>query len=84
MVVTSAGVQDRDGAVELFADRFLGFRRLMVIWADAACSGLFVGWIKGLRPIDGHLLMLRAKHGSRPIPLLKGELPGFRDPAAPL
>lgn len=50
VVVTSAGVQDRDGAVELLAERFLDFWRLMVIWADTAYSGLFVNWVKGLRP----------------------------------
>jgi putative transposase len=50
VVVTSAAVQDRDGAVRLLADRFLDFWRLIVIWADAAYSGLFVDWVKGLRP----------------------------------
>jgi putative transposase len=50
VLVTSAAVQDRDGAVELLADRFRNFWRLIVIWADAAYSGLFVHWVKGLRP----------------------------------
>jgi hypothetical protein len=32
VVVTSVGVQDRDGAVELLADRFLDFWRLEPVW----------------------------------------------------
>jgi putative transposase len=48
--VTSAAVQDRDGAVELLADRFWNFWRLIVIWADTAYSGLFAHWVKSLRP----------------------------------
>jgi hypothetical protein len=50
VLVTSAAVQDRDGAVELQADRFRNFWPLIVIWADAAHGGLFVHWVKGLRP----------------------------------
>ncbi len=50
VLVTSAALQDRAGAVRLLSDRFLDYCRLFVIWADVAYSGLFVDWVKGLRP----------------------------------
>ena len=48
--VTSAALQDRDGAVELLSGLFMLYWRLAVIWADSAYSGLLTKWVKGLRP----------------------------------
>ena len=56
LCVTSAAVQDRDGAVSLLSAFYLLFRRLQLIWADGGYSGTLVDWVKGLRP-SGNLRM---------------------------
>jgi putative transposase len=48
--VTSAAVQDRDGARELLRKRWFIFGRLQVIWADGGYAGQLLGWVKALRP----------------------------------
>ena len=48
--VTSAAVQDRDGAVQLLSNFYLLFARLQIIWADGGCLGALLKWVKGLRP----------------------------------
>ena len=48
--VTSASVQDRDGAASLLSSLFLLFGRLQIIWADSGYAGTLVAWVKGLRP----------------------------------
>jgi putative transposase len=50
LCVTSAAVQDRDGAATLLSNVYLLFHRLQVIWADGGYSGALVDWVKGLRP----------------------------------
>jgi putative transposase len=48
--VTSAAVQDRDGARELLRQVWFIFGRLQVIWADGGYAGQLLGWVKALRP----------------------------------
>ena len=48
--MTSASVQDRDGAVPLLASLSLLFGRRQIIWADGGYAGALVAWVKGLRP----------------------------------
>jgi len=49
VVVTSASVQDRDGARTVLAALGTQLRRLRVIWADGAYSGSLAVWVRGLR-----------------------------------
>ena len=42
--VSSADVQDRDGAVQLIEQTKTILSRLRLIWADSAYAGAFVGW----------------------------------------
>jgi putative transposase len=48
--VSSAAVQDRDGAATLLSNLYLLFGRLQIIWADGGYAGALVAWVKGLRP----------------------------------
>ena len=58
--VTSASVQDRDGAVTLLSSLYLLFGRLQIIWADSGYAGALVAWVKGLRPFGKlHLDIVR-------------------------
>ena len=58
--VTSASVQDRDGAVNLLSSLYLLFSRLQIIWADGGYAGALVAWVKGLRPFGKlHLDIVR-------------------------
>lgn len=50
LCVTSAAVQDHDGAVTLLSRLYLLYGRLQIIWADAGYAGALVAWVKGLRP----------------------------------
>lgn len=50
VTVTPGNITDTDGAVELLADCFMDWVRLAVIWADSIYRGLFVNWVKALRP----------------------------------
>lgn len=50
VVITSASVQDRDGAKGLIKDLVSWFGRLQVIWADNGYSGKLIQWVKALRP----------------------------------
>jgi len=52
LCVTSAAVQDRDGAVTLLSSIYLLFHRLKLIWADGGYAGNLVEWVKGLRPFE--------------------------------
>lgn len=46
LVVTTANVQDRDGAKRVLRDARGRFPRLRIIFADGGYSGQFVGWAK--------------------------------------
>lgn len=46
VVVHSAGIQDRDSAKLVFAKSKGRFKRLRLIWADAAYGGQLVDWVK--------------------------------------
>jgi putative transposase len=50
VVITGAGVQDRDAAKTLIAKLVLCFGKLQVIWADGGYLGQLVQWVKNLRP----------------------------------
>jgi putative transposase len=50
VVVTAASVQDRDGANQLIEMLRHRYTRLRHIWADGACAGPLVEWVKRLRP----------------------------------
>jgi putative transposase len=45
VVVHAANVQDRDGAKQVFEKLAGSFRRLKLIWADAAYAGQLVNWV---------------------------------------
>jgi putative transposase len=49
VVVTSANVQDRDGAKNVLVVLRHKFSRLRVIWADQAYAGQLIAWVKALR-----------------------------------
>jgi len=46
VVVHSAGIQDRDGAKLVLAQVRGRFKRLRLIWADAAYGGQLIEWVK--------------------------------------
>ena len=46
VVVTSASVQDRDGAKLVFAKLKGSFPRLVHFWADGSYSGQLIAWVK--------------------------------------
>lgn len=48
--VSSAAVQDRDGARMLLAAVYCLYGRLAIIWADSGYAGKLVAWVKNLRP----------------------------------
>jgi putative transposase len=50
VVVTTARVQDRDGAKQLLEILRHRYTRLRHIWADGADAGPLVDWVKALRP----------------------------------
>jgi putative transposase len=50
VVVTGAGVQDRDGGMLLLATLRYQFSRRRLIWADQAYAGDLVAWLWELRP----------------------------------
>jgi len=50
VIVTSADVQDRDGAQTLLRLLRYRFTRLRLIWADSAYTGLLATWLWWLRP----------------------------------
>lgn len=52
LCVTSAAVQDRDGAKTLLGRIYFLFGRLQIIWADAGYVGELVQWVKNLRPCE--------------------------------
>ncbi len=49
VAVTTANVQDRDGAKTLLCSLTKQFRRLRLIWADGAYAGPLETWVRGLR-----------------------------------
>ena len=60
LCVTSAAVQDRDGAAALLSNLYLLFGRLQIIWADGGYAGALVAWVKELRPFGKlHLDIVR-------------------------
>jgi putative transposase len=50
VVVTAAGVQDREGAKQSLDLLRHKFSRLRHIWADGAYAGPLADWVKTLRP----------------------------------
>ena len=50
LTLTSAAVQDRDGAKPLIKGLVELFGRLQIIWADGGYLGQLVPWVKALRP----------------------------------
>ena len=70
--VTSAAIQDRDGAVQLLSSHFLTYWRLAVVWVDSAYRGLLVEWVKGLRPFGRlHLEVVSKLPGQKGFSLLR-------------
>jgi transposase len=58
--VTSAAVQDRDGAATLLSELYLLFGRLQILWAEGGYAGALVAWVKALRPFGRlHLKIVR-------------------------
>ena len=49
VVVTAANVSDPAGAKLVLDDFRHRFSRLRLIWADSACGGTLIEWVKGLR-----------------------------------
>jgi transposase len=72
LCVTSAAVQDRDGAVKLLSSVYLLFHRLKVIWADGGYSGALVDWVKGLRPFGTlHLEIVKRSDDAKGFKLVR-------------
>lgn len=70
--VTSASVQDRDGAGTLLASLYLLFGRLQKIWADSGYAGALVAWVKGLRPFGKlHLEIVRRSEDAKGFQLVR-------------
>ena len=70
--VSSASVQDRDGAVTLLASLYLLFGRLQIIWADRGSAGTLVEWVKGLRPFGKlHLDIVRRSDDAKGFQLVR-------------
>ena len=70
--VTSASVQDRDGAVTLLSSLYLLFGRLQIIWADSGYAGTLVAWVKGLRPFGKlHLDIVRRSDDAKGFQLVR-------------
>ena len=70
--VTSASVQDRDGAVTLLSSLYLLFGRLQIIWADGGYLGALVEWVKGLRPFGKlHLDIVRRSDEAKGFQLVR-------------
>ena len=70
--VTSAAVQDRDGAVTLLSGFYLLFGRLQIIWADGGYLGALVEWVKGLRPFGKlHLDIVRRSDEAKGFQLVR-------------
>jgi len=70
--VTSAAVQDRDGAATLLANLYLLFGRLQIIWADGGYAGALVTWVKGLRPFGKlHLDIVRRSDDAKGFQLVR-------------
>lgn len=52
VLITGAGVQNRDGARPLFSPLHAYFTSIRLIWADSGYAGQFVGWASGqLKPM---------------------------------
>jgi putative transposase len=45
VVVSAASVQDRDGGKRLLELARCYYSRIVVVWADAAYSGEWLGWV---------------------------------------
>ena len=70
--VSSASVQDRDGAVTLLASLYLLFGRLQIIWADRGYAGALVEWVKGWRPFGKlHLDIVRRSDDAKGFQLVR-------------
>jgi transposase len=50
VAVTSAAVQDRDGARSVLGSLRQNWSRLTRVWADGGYAGELVNWVWGLRP----------------------------------
>jgi transposase len=50
VAVTSAAVQDRDGARSVLGSLRQNWSRLTQVWADGGYAGELVNWVWGLRP----------------------------------
>ena len=70
--VTSAAVQDRDGAATLLSGLYLLFGRLQIIWADGGYAGALVAWVKSLRPFGRlHLEIVRRSDDAKGFKLVR-------------
>ncbi len=70
--VTSAAVQDRDGAATLLSELYLLFGRLQIIWADGGYAGALVAWVKALRPFGRlHLEIVRRSDDAKGFKLVR-------------
>ena len=92
--VTSAALQDRDGAVllpfgrlraEWLASLCLLFGRLQIIRADGGHAGALVAWVKGLRPFGKlHLDIVRRSDDAKGFQLVRKRWIVERTPSAAL
>lgn len=72
LCVTSAAVQDRDGAKTLLGRIYFLFARLQVIWADGGYAGALVAWVKRLRPFGRlHLEIVRRQDDAQGFQLVR-------------
>jgi transposase len=68
IVVTAASTQDRDGARWLLWRLRLGYRRILLAWADAAYAGRLVAWARSTLRLRVVIVRRRLAHAFEILP----------------
>jgi transposase len=68
VLVTAASVQDRDAAHTLLWRLRVGFRRIRLLWGDAAYQGRLVGWAAATLGLRVQIVRRRLAHASQVLP----------------
>jgi transposase len=68
VLVTAASVQDRDAARPLLWRLRVGFRRIRLLWGDAAYQGRLVGWAAATLGLRVQIVRRRLAHAFQVLP----------------
>jgi putative transposase len=68
VLVTAASVQDRDAARALLWRLRVGFRRIRLLWGDAAYQGRLVGWAAATLGLRVQIVRRRLAHAFQVLP----------------